>query len=140
MNSNQFKQIINDSLIPFGFRRQQDVFWIRKAEEISMRVWLRESNAFYTLHTYYVINKISKEHPWDCECDTNFRWSRRQFLDIFDLECTDIPDDVRTESLSSLISESFSIHHFIETEEELRKMLIKERVPVFRTVRNYLGL
>lgn len=51
-----------------------------------------------------------------------------------------ISDEERIMALKNLIHEVFSKFQFIETEEELREMLIKEKTMTFVVVKKYLGI
>ena len=51
-----------------------------------------------------------------------------------------ISDEERIMALKNLIHEVFSKFQFIETEEELREMLIKEKTMIFGVVKKYLGI
>ena len=51
-----------------------------------------------------------------------------------------ISDEERIMALKNLIHEVFSKFQFIETEEELREMLIKEKPMTFVVVKKYLGI
>lgn len=41
----------------------------------------------------------------------------------------DVPDEVRETTLRSLITKVFENHHFIETEDELKEMILKRLHP-----------
>ena len=56
-----------------------------------------------------------------------------------DLE-SNISDDERVKILRNLISKDFSNHRYIETEKELKEMLIKSNMPVFLVIKKYLGI
>ena len=56
-----------------------------------------------------------------------------------DLEC-DIPDDERGKVLRDLINKDFSNYHFIETEKELKEMLVNKEMPVLLVLKKYLKM
>ena len=63
MDIETFKEVINDILVPYGYKKQRTNSWIRKGDEISMKVYLQKSSfsCRYYFHCYYVINNMPKE-------------------------------------------------------------------------------
>ena len=136
------KKTINEILVPFGFNKNGSNTWIRKAEEISVKVYLQKSsfsNSYY-FHTYYVVNNMQAENSADNECFAGINYSDyRLLLKMCDLEC-DIPDDERGKVLRDLINKDFSNYHFIETEKELKEMLVNKEMPVLLVLKKYLKM
>ena len=60
MDNTTLKKTITDILVPLGFKKEGTNSWIRKAEEISMKVYLQKSSfsKLYYFNDYYIINKM----------------------------------------------------------------------------------
>ena len=148
MDNKLFIKVVNDSLISFGFKRERkNNYWIRKGKEVSMKIHLQRSSYsnLYYFRAYYVINNLPLKgivayFSGHCfaqlplsECDN------RRLHKMCDLEYN-ISDTERVMILKDLIHKVFSRCHYIETEEELREMLKKEKSTTFVVVRKYLGI
>lgn len=142
MDNITLKIITNNLLVPFGFNKNGSNTWIRKAEEISMKVYLQKSsfsNSYY-FHAYYVVNNMQTKNPGENECFAGVNYSDyKLLLKMCDLEY-DIPDDEREKGLRDLINKDFSNHHFIETEKELKEMIVKKAMPVLLALKKYLKM
>ena len=143
MDNKVFIKIINDSLVSFGFKKERYNFWIRKGKEVSTKIHLQRSSYsnLYYFHAYYVINNLPlKDVIGHCHAKLPLSKSNYRYLHkLCDLEYN-ISDEERIMALKNLIHEVFSKFQFIETEEELKEMLIKETTPTFVVVRKYLGI
>ena len=142
MESEVFVKIINDTLKSFGFRKQGVRRWIRKGNDISLKVYLQKSQYgdFYYLRDYYVLNKMQVKSSNDKECPGDIVYSDEELLNkMCDLE-NDVPDSVRETSIKALLKEAFENHQYIETEEELREMILKRLLPEFKVVLEYLKI
>lgn len=142
MEKEVFVKIINDTLKSFGFRKQGVRRWIRKGNDISLKVYLQKSQygAFYYLRDYYVLNKMQVHFSNDKECPGDIVYSDENLLNMMcDLE-NDVPDSVRETSIKALLKEAFENHQYIETEEELKKMILSRLPCVFKAVMDYLGI
>ena len=143
MDNKVFIKIINDSLVSFGFKKERYNFWIRKGKEVSTKIHLQRSSYsnLYYFRTYYVINNLPlKDVIGHCHAKLHISESNYRYLHkLCDLEYN-ISDEERIMALKNLIHEVFSKFQFIETEEELREMLIKEKTMIFVVVKKYLGI
>ena len=142
MESEVFVKIINDTLKSFGFRKQGVRRWIRTGNDISLKVYLQKSQygAFYYLRDYYVLNKMQVKSSNDKECPGDIVYSDEELLNkMCDLE-NDVPDQVRETSIRALLKDAFENHQYIETEEELREMILKRLLPEFKVVLEYLKI
>ena len=147
MDNKVFVKIINDSLTPFGFKRERNNFWIKKGKEVSMKIHLQRSlySNLYYFRTYYVINNlplkgIAANLIGHCFAQLSLSESDNRCLHTMcDLEYN-ISDTERIMTLKDLINKAFSRCRYIETEEELREMLVKEKTATFVVVKKYLGL
>jgi hypothetical protein len=142
MESEVFVKIINDTLKSFGFRKQGVRRWIRTGNDISLKVYLQKSQygAFYYLRDYYVLNKMQVHFSNDKECPGDIVYSDEKILNMMcDLE-NDVPDSVRETSIKALLKEAFENHQYIETEEELKKMILRRLPCVFKAIMDYLGI
>lgn len=144
MDYKLFLKIINDSLVSFGFKRERkNNFWIRKGKEVSMKIHLQRSaySNLYYFRPYYVINNLPlKDLTGHCFAKLSLSESdNRRLHKMCDLEYN-ISDTERVMILKDLIHKVFSSYHYIETEEELKEMLIKEKTTTFIVVKKYLGI
>jgi hypothetical protein len=142
MDNTTLKKTITDILVPLGFKKEGTNSWIRKAEEISMKVYLQKSSfsKLYYFNDYYIINKMHINSSGENECFGDIKYSDYKLLSkMCDLE-SNISDDERVKILRNLISKDFSNHRYIETEKELKEMLIKSNMPVFLVIKKYLGI
>ena len=142
MDKEVFISIINNTLMSFGFRKQGTRQWIRKGEDISLKVYLQKSQfgVFYYLHDYYVINKMQVKSSYEKECPGDIVYSDAILLaKMCDLE-NDVPDSIRDTTIETLLKEAFENHYFIETEEELKEMILRRLPFVFKGIRDYLGI
>lgn len=137
-----FKQVINDSLVPFGYKKQRTNSWIRKGKTISTKVYLQRSlyGNLYYFHVYYVINNLKTTHKEDKECFSGIDYVDEKLLyKMCDLDY-DVSDDAREATLKSLLTRMFENHHYIETEEELKKLILEKPIHVFNVIIDYLGI
>ena len=112
-----------------------------------MKIHLQRSSYsnLYYFRTYYVINNlplkgIATNFTGHCFAQLPLSESdNRRLNKMCDLEYN-ISDTERVLTLKDLIHKVFSNCHYIETEEELKEMLIKETTPTFVVVRKYLGI
>ena len=142
MEKKVFVQLINNSLISFGFRKQGTRKWIRMGDEVSLKVCLQKSQFgdFYYLRDYYVLNKMQVNSSNDNECPGDIVYSDEKLLNkMCDLE-NDVTDNVREISIKKLLKEAFEDHHYIKTEEELKEMIFRRLPFVFQSIKNYLGI
>ena len=142
MDKQEFINVINSILVPFGFKKERTNSWIRKGVAISTRVYLQRSlyGNLYYFRDYYVINNLKTKHKQDRECITDTRFDDDNLLyQMCNLE-NDVPDEVRETTLRSLITKVFENHHFIETEDELKEMILKRLHPEFIVILEYLGI
>ena len=97
------------------------------------------SNLYY-FRSYYIINNMPIESSGDNECFTDFKYSDYSLLSkMCDLEF-DVSDEERSKILRELINKDFSDHKYIETEADLKQMLVKENLPIFVVIKKYLGI
>ena len=147
MDIKTFKNVINDILVPYGYKKKGTNSWIRKGDEISMKVYLQKSSfsCRYYFHCYYVINNMPKELKGKNETWSNETWSNMNYSDykllfnMCDLE-NGIPDEERTKELQDILNKDFSRHKYIETEKDLKEMLIKRNLPILIVIQKYLGI
>lgn len=142
MEKKVFVQLINNSLISFGFRKQGTRKWIRMGDEVSLKVCLQKSQFgdFYYLRDYYVLNKMQVNSSNDNECPGDIVYSDEKLLNkMCDLE-NDVTDNVREISIKKLLKEAFEDHHYIKTERELREMILKRLWPEFIVVLEHLKI
>ena len=142
MDNTILKKTITDILAPFGFKKKGTNSWIRKAEEISMKVYLQKSSfsKLYYFNDYYIINKMQTNSSGENECFGDIKYGDYKLLSkMCDLESNDT-DDERIKILRDLISKDFSNHRYIETEKELKERLINSKAPVFLEIKKYLGI
>lgn len=142
MEKKVFVQLINNSLISFGFKKQGTRKWIRMGDEVSLKVCLQKSQFgdFYYLRDYYVLNKMQVNSSNDNECPGDIVYSDEKLLNkMCDLE-NDVTDNVREISIKKLLKEAFEDHHYIKTEEELKEMIFRRLPFVFQSIKNYLGI
>ena len=142
MDKEVFISIINKTLMSFGFRKQGTRRWIRKGDDISLKVYLQKSQfgVFYYLRDYYVINKMQVKSSHDKECPGDIAYSDEKLLaKMCDLE-NDVPDSIRENTIEVLLKEAFENHYYIETEEELKEMILRRLPFVFKGIRDYLGI
>ena len=52
----------------------------------------------------------------------------------------DVPDSVREATIKTLLKDAFENHQYIETEEELKKMILRRLPCVFKNIMDYLGI
>ena len=141
MDNTTLKKTITDILVPLGFKKEGTNSWIRKAEEISMKVYLQKSSfsKLYYFNDYYIINKMHIYSSGENECFGDIKYSNYKLLSkMCDLEYN-VSDDERVKILRDLINKDFSNHRYIETEKELKEMLIKSNIPVFLVIKKYLA-
>lgn len=147
MDYKTFKKVIDESLLSYGFKRDGRNFWTRKGKEVSMKIHLQRSSFsnLYYFRAYYIINNLPLKG-----CTTNLighcfahinlsEEDNMRFQKMCDLEY-DISDDERINTLHNLISQFFTNYQYIETEKELKEMLINSNIPVFLVVKKYLGI
>lgn len=142
MDIETFKEVINDILVPYGYKKQRTNSWIRKGDEISMKVYLQKSSfsCRYYFHCYYVINNMPKELKGKNETWSNMNYSDYKLLfNMCDLE-NEISDEERTKALQDILNKDFSRHKYIETEKDLKEMLIKRNLPILIVIKKYLGI
>lgn len=110
MEKGVFEKLVNDIFISFGFRKQGVRRWIRKGNDISLKVYLQKSQYgdFYYLRDYYVLNKMQVKSSNDKECPGDIVYSDEELLNkMCDLE-NDVPDQVRETSIRALLKEGES--------------------------------
>ena len=142
MEKEAFEKIINNSFKSFGFKKQGVRKWIRTGDDISLKVYLQKSQfgVFYYLRDYYVLNKMQVHSSNDKECPGDIVYSDEKLLNkMCDLE-NDVPDSVRETSIKALLKEAFENHHYIETEQELKEMILRRLPCVFKSIMDYLGI
>ncbi len=142
MEKGVFEKLVNDIFISFGFRKQGVRRWIRKGNDISLKVYLQKSQYgdFYYLRDYYVLNKMQVKSSNDKECPGDIVYSDEELLNkMCDLE-NDVPDQVRETSIRALLKDAFENHHYIETEQELKGMILRRLPFVFKNITDYLGI
>lgn len=142
MDSTTLKKTLTDILAPFGLKKERTNSWIRKAEEISMKVCLQKSSfsKLYYLNDYYIINKMHIHSSGENECFGDIKYSDYKLLSkMCDLE-SNVSDDERVKILRGLLSKDFSVHRYIETEKELKEMLVNSNIPVFLVIKKYLSI
>ena len=142
MEKEVFEKIINDSLKSFGFKKQGVRKWIRTGNDISLKVFLQKSQfgIVYYLHDDYVLNKMQVHSSNDKECPGDIVYSDYKLLNkMCNLE-NDVPDSVREATIKTLLKDAFENHQYIETEEELKKMILRRLPCVFKNIMDYLGI
>lgn len=142
MDIKTFKNVINSILVPYGFKKTGTNAWIRKGDEISMKVYLQKSSfgCLYYFYDYYILNKMPIENKGDNETLADINYSDFRLLQIMcDLEYN-ISDEERTKQLQYIINKDFSEHKFIETEKELKQMIKKRNLPELIVLKKYLGI
>ena len=147
MNYIFFKSIISDCLARFGFKKARSNFWLRKGKEVTLKIQLQRSaySALYYIRVYYVINDLPLDYPdWSMTGHTYTGFGlnsqkEQQLAQMCNLE-NDVPDDVRESILRLLINEAFGNFHYIETERELREMILKRLLPEFKVVLEHLKI
>ena len=60
-------------------------------------------------------------------------------FNMCDLE-NEISDEERTKALQDILNKDFSRHKYIETEKDLKEMLIKRNLPILIVIKKYLGI
>ena len=118
MDNITLKKTITDILAPFGFKKEGTNSWIRKAEEISLKVYLQKSSfsKLYYFNDYYIINKMHINSSGENECFGDIKYSDYKLLSkMCDLE-SNVSDNERVIILRNLISKDFSSHRYIETD------------------------
>ena len=142
MDIRTFKKIINDILVPYGFKKTGTNSWIRKGDEISTKVYLQKSSysCLYYFDYYYVINNMLTDRKGYNETIADINYSDFKLLHkMCDLEY-DVSDEERTKTLQNIINQDLSCHKFIETEVELKEMIIKRDWAEFIVLKEYLGI
>lgn len=147
MNNSCFKKIIAESLKPFGFKKAKSNFLLKKGCEVTFKLHLQRSvySAVYYIRCYYVINNMPLDYSdWGMTGHTSIELElnsqkEQQLAQMCDL-ANDVPDELRASMLKSILNETFKNYHFIETEEELREMILKRLLPEFKVVLEYLKI
>ncbi len=147
MDNKLFIKVINDSLVPYGFKKKGRNIWIKNGKEVSVKIHLQRSSYshLYYFRLYYVINNLplkgcTTDYVGHCFAHTNLKEADIKSLSkMCDLEYN-VTDDYRINTLRNLINKAFSNSQLIETEEELKKMLIEEDTAIFVVVKKYLGI
>lgn len=147
MDNKLFKKVINDSLVPFGFKREGGNFWIKKGREVSLKIHLQRSSfsSLYYFRLYYVINNlplkgITTDLMGHCFAHICLSEEEHNVLNKYCDLNYDVQDDERISILRDLINKAFSDHQYIETEKDLKEMLINNKLPIFVVVKKYLGI
>ena len=135
--------IIDEILTPLGFHKQRTNSWIRKGKEVSTKVHLQKSlyGNLYYFRVYYVLNKlhlIKSDVKNECFADVDFSDDKLLYK-MCDLE-SDVSDDERERVLRRIVDNDMSNHRYIETEKELKEMIITKKIPVFIVIKDYLGI
>lgn len=135
--------IIDEILTPLGFHKQRTNSWIRKGKEVLTKVHLQRSlyGNLYYFRVYYVLNKlhlIKSDVKNECFADVDFSDDKLLYK-MCDLE-SDVSDDERERVLRRIVDNDMSNHRYIETEKELKEMIITKKIPVFIVIKDYLGI
>ena len=142
MDIETFKEVINDILVPYGYKKQRTNSWIRKGDEISAKVHLQRSSfsRLYYFHHYYVINNMPNKPKGYNETISDMEYSEFKLLyKMCDLEY-EISDEERIKTLQDILNKDFSRHKYIETEKDLKEMIIKRNYAEFIVLKKYLGI
>ena len=95
----------------------------------------------YYFRVYYVLNKlhlIKSDVKNECFADVDFSDDKLLYK-MCDLE-SDVSDDERERVLRRIVDNDMSNHRYIETEKELKEMIITKKIPVFIVIKDYLGI
>ena len=137
MTNNIFKNVINELLVPYGFKKNRNNSWTRKGKEVSMKVYLQKSNFsnLYYFRSSYILDNMQVESTGDNECFSDLEFCDYKLLSkMCDLEF-DVSDEERIKYLRELITKDFANHRYIETEAELKKVIKQKKYTSISSVK-----
>lgn len=142
MDKKQLFSIVTSTLKELGFKHWKPSVWRRTGSEISDRVYLQRScySKLYYFHYGHIINNLPSLSGTYCHSFGKIDMSSyKEIQKVLDLE-NDFSDEERERELKHLLIQIVPKKNPINTEKELKELIIKEQFATLKNVTDYLKI
>ena len=142
MEKKQLYSIVTSTLKQIGFKHWKPSVWRRTGTEISDRVYLQRScyGNIYYFHFGHIINKLPSLSGTYCHSFGKIDMSNyKEIQKVLDLE-NNLSDEERERELIKLLLLIVPEKNQINTERELKELIIKEQFATLKYVTDYLKI